>query len=552
MPGTEVPRLQVPGFGPPARGSAASAVAGPRSGYPPELQATPLAQWGQPPTWQSDEQDQHSASTHTDQRQRAARPRETSLHQSPAQQPTLAEPQPAPGRPADQQWADQPSVPKHSADHRSTPHVPGTEPAWPTPQPPPTTPPHHWAPPQPKHAPESHPYTQPAVPTEQPAAVWQPEELKHTPTQSQQAAHPQETTPPQWPTQPAPPGKSQPASGLPTRPAGPPPAMPQQPNAAPPTGTGRPLPPLGNPLDIYTTYSPEDLLRALPHGEPTLRRVKQRLQAMLGTSVSHDVETATQLAEKLRQPVTTCRRIAVLSMRGGAGKTTVAALVAIALAQSRVDKVLALDADPLLGSLALRVGTTSPTSIAQLGRTAPVFADFSEAEPHLGRTEHGLWVATGSKKAETDPLDGDSYRAALSALTRFFAVAIIDCGVGTTSPVNAAVLTDAHAIALVTPATVDGVLSAHRALKSLRNSQSAHLLARIMVVLTSASPQTPKLDVSAVTRHGVPLVRIPHDRHLAAGTVIHPRLLAAATRETVLRITANLLELATRSPRGTP
>ena len=47
----------------------------------------------------------------------------------------------------------------------------------------------------------------------------------------------------------------------------------------------------------------------------------------------------------LQRPVPSFRQFAVVSVRGGAGKTTMAALLATELARHRADRVLAVDAD---------------------------------------------------------------------------------------------------------------------------------------------------------------------------------------------------------------
>jgi MinD-like ATPase involved in chromosome partitioning or flagellar assembly len=298
---------------------------------------------------------------------------------------------------------------------------------------------------------------------------------------------------------------------------------------------------------------PEEFTRPRHHRDPLARQAARRVREVLGMGASREVREATARAERLRQPVTTIRRIAVLSGRGGAGKTTVAALVATALAAARPDRVLAVDAAPELGSLALLAGASSPRPVAGFGGAALQPQAFEDADPHLGRTDSGLWLLTGPTGADPAPrLDLPAYRAAVAALSRFFAVLVTDCGPDPASRLNLGVLEDAHALALVAPATVDGLLSTHQTIARLRQT-SAALLPRTVVVLTSQSPDTEAVDLKRGTRtlasQGVRVARLPYDRHLAAGARLRPRLLGERTATAVIGLAADLLDFAV-SDRG--
>ena len=298
---------------------------------------------------------------------------------------------------------------------------------------------------------------------------------------------------------------------------------------------------------------PEPFTRPRHHRDPLARQAARRVREVLGMGASREVREATTRAERLRQPVTTIRRIAVLSGRGGAGKTTVAALVATALAAARPDRVLAVDAAPELGSLALLAGAASPRPVAGLGRAAPQPQAFEDADPHLGRTDSGLWLLTGPTSADPTPrLDLPAYRAAVAALSRFFAVLVTDCGPDPASRLNRGVLEDAHALALVAPATVDGLLSTHQTIARLRQT-SASLLPRTVVVLSSQTPHGEAVDLKRGTRslasQGVRVARLPYDRHLAAGARLRPELLGERTTTAVIGLAADLLGFAV-SDRG--
>ena len=372
-----------------------------------------------------------------------------------------------------------------------------------------------------------------------------------------------ESPPPPGPQPSAPPATATPATPAtdPATPAPPdlgPAAEPPSDPPPDPAASRAPDPPQTEVADIVRPpvppeFDPERFTRARHHRDPVGRRTVQRVREVLGVGATREVREATARAELLRQPVTTIRRLAVLSVRGGAGKTTVATLLATTLAGSRHDRVLAVDAAPELGSLALRAGAASPRPVAALGPAATSIRGFEEAEAHLGRTDSGLWLLTGSGDDPTGRLDLPAYQLAVAALARFFAVLVTDCGPDPSSDLNQGILLDAHALALVTPATVDGVVSAHQAIAWLRETPAASLVPRTVVVLSAQTPHIEGVDLKRGTRtlasHGVRVARLPYDRHLAAGARIHPALLGQRTRTAAIGLAADLLTFAV-SDRG--
>jgi MinD-like ATPase involved in chromosome partitioning or flagellar assembly len=312
--------------------------------------------------------------------------------------------------------------------------------------------------------------------------------------------------------------------------------------------------------------TPEALLRARRHGDPLARRLGQRARG-LGGSAAQEARRTVGISQQLAQPVTTGRRIAVASVRGGAGKSTVAALLGSALAAHRIDRILAVDADPYLGSLGPRLGAASPLPVRVFGSASglshtgpdhrpvfeagpPTFRDFGEAEPYLAHVAGRLWALTGDagSAAETG-LELDAFRAATAALARFFAVTVTDAGAGLLTELNRGIVADAHALVLVAPATVDGVMSAGRALAWLATGPLAGLAGRTVVVLNAISPEASAIDAgrasAALAATGPVVVRLPFDRHLASGSLLDPYLLGAGTRSALLEIAADALTRAT-------
>src|SRR5919206_4152403 len=134
-------------------------------------------------------------------------------------------------------------------------------------------------------------------------------------------------------------------------------------------------------------------------------------------------------------------------------------------------------------------------TIREVARAGGRLRSFADAEPHLGRGDGGLWLLSGDRGR----LDLAAYQAAVAALSRFFAVLVTDCGPDPGSDLNLGILLDAHALALVTPATVDGLVGAHQALDWLRQTPAAALVPRTVVVLTTQTPHTDGVDLKRGT-----------------------------------------------------
>ncbi|HEY3685675.1 MAG TPA: MinD/ParA family protein [Streptosporangiaceae bacterium] len=282
---------------------------------------------------------------------------------------------------------------------------------------------------------------------------------------------------------------------------------------------------------------PEALAGKVAHGDPAARRMRR----MVGGGAAKEMG---RLAEQLRQPVPSPRRIAISSIRGGSGKTTIAALVSTVLAHYREDPVLVVDADPDLGSLALRLGIAPQRTLAELAES-PAPRSFEELVPYLIQHPSGLWVLPGTRRDQTThQLSQAQYDAALEAASRFFALTVVDCGAGLLNELSGAVLDGAHTLALVTAGTVDGALSANGALDWLSANDHAQLIQRTLVTLVTHAPhQATDLGQarSMLQAHGCGVIELPYDRQLAAGTVLDPSRLAESTRITAMRIAATLL-----------
>ncbi|WP_329456168.1 hypothetical protein [Streptomyces sp. NBC_01497] len=370
-----------------------------------------------------------------------------------------------------------------------------------------------------------------------------------------------------------------PAPGYAPTPAPAPPQAPYVPYApytayAPSPGTaapqapayGRPLPSAPAPTPTVTV-TPNPMSAPAPRaapapatprplrGDPLATRTLRALRAAFGSSAARAVSDATGLAERVQQPVTTGRHIVVTSIRGGSGKTTVAALLSRTFNHYRHDPVLTLEADAALGTLAGRLGAATvrwtTTDLAGIVRPSMRLTDVTG---YLVPLDDGGWLLPGSRGDVGARIDVPSYRTVMVALRRHFAVTVVDCE-SVPGEVARTALDTAHTRVLAAPATVEGVDST-RAVLDWMASLPVPVLPSTVVALTCSAPHQ-VLDTERAARRlretGAEVVVLPYDRHLAGGGAIRPDLLGARTRLAATRLAAEALDRAVRPrPAGAP
>jgi MinD-like ATPase involved in chromosome partitioning or flagellar assembly len=342
--------------------------------------------------------------------------------------------------------------------------------------------------------------------------------------------------------------------------AGPVPARPL-PGSAP--GSGAPAPQWSTTADLRS-----DVARAqddpLAGFEPVADRAARqyarrpalslwtRSARALGNLFRHDPtpERMAAHARAIQAPVTTGRRIAVVSLRGGAGKTTVSAMMARTFAALRPEPVAAVDLDPALGSLGLRLGgMTLSAPVPGADQLAAALAamtttTFEEVSSRMAVSGEDLFH-TGPRVAGS-PLGNAAATTLLSGLSRYFPVTVLDCPTGPESPDAAATLARSHAAVFVVPATPAGVDEAAGYLRHwLQDPFLSSVPVAAAVVATGAhGVLDPLAQAAALSRSGVLSVALRHDRHLATGVGVSLPLARPENRMAVAELSGRVLDLA--------
>ena len=231
------------------------------------------------------------------------------------------------------------------------------------------------------------------------------------------------------------------------------------------------------------------------------------------------------LTELIRTPLRGDYRIAVMSLKGGVGKTTTTVALGSVLAEERGDRVIAIDANPDFGTLAQRVAADAAgaATIRDL-LSAPDTNRYGQVRAYTTQGTSRLDVI-GSERdpAVSEAFSEADYRHAVDILQHHYNLILTDCGTGLMHSAMEGVLDLANTLILVTSPALDGAQSAAATLDWLSLHGYDRLAANAVVVVSSPSPKV-AVCMDSVVGHFAARTRavhgIPYDAHLAEGSGI--------------------------------
>ncbi|MFT4211057.1 MAG: MinD/ParA family protein, partial [Microbacterium sp.] len=241
------------------------------------------------------------------------------------------------------------------------------------------------------------------------------------------------------------------------------------------------------------------------------------------------------------------RFVAVLSRKGGVGKTTVTTLLGMALADAREDRVIAIDANPDRGTLADRIGGAAGKTVRDLSRSHLAVDGFNEFSGVVARDRTRLDVlASDADPHVADALSDADYRDVAKLAAHYYSVVLTDTGTGIVHSATTAALAASDALVIVAGLSVDEARLASETLTWLETNGYADAVRGAIVVINASRPGTPLVRAEEVEEHFrtrvCSVLRLPYDPLIATGGEIAFRELQPATRAAARELAAVVVE----------
>ncbi|WDZ91083.1 MinD/ParA family protein [Nocardiopsis sp. HUAS JQ3] len=241
-------------------------------------------------------------------------------------------------------------------------------------------------------------------------------------------------------------------------------------------------------------------------------------------------------------------RVAVLSLKGGVGKTTTTVALGATLASLRGDRVLAVDANPDRGTLSDKVRLETAATIRDLLNERHLVSRYADIRGFTSQAPSRLEIlASDRDPAVSEAFSDADYREVARIVEHFYSICITDCGTGLLHSAMRGVLGLADQVVLVSSASVDGARSASATLDWLEAHGHGGLVRDAVVVLSMVrSDSKSSVDLNRLEEHFSgrcrDVVRVPWDGHLEEGAEVDLERLAPATRDAYLQLAASVGE----------
>lgn len=229
-----------------------------------------------------------------------------------------------------------------------------------------------------------------------------------------------------------------------------------------------------------------------------------------------------ELAERIRQPLDGDFRIAIMSVKGGVGKTSTAIGLGSTFARMRGDRVIAVDANPDFGTLAGRVHQPNPATVRDL-LEAPSTNRYAEVRAYTSQSNARLEILASDRDPHlSEAFSDENYQATMDILRKHYNIILTDCGTGIVHSAMNEILAQADCLVLVTTPALDGTQSAWATLDWLSAHGYTRLVSSTVVVvnqLTESGLDAASLEELFRQRCRAVCV-VPHDPHIARGADI--------------------------------
>jgi MinD-like ATPase involved in chromosome partitioning or flagellar assembly len=251
------------------------------------------------------------------------------------------------------------------------------------------------------------------------------------------------------------------------------------------------------------------------------------------------------LINRVRTPVAGGHhRVAVMSLKGGVGKTTAAVGLGATLASLRGDRVIAVDGNPDRGTLSDKVRLETSATIRDLLNERAQVSRYADVRAFTSQSSSRLEILASDRDPGVSvAFSADDYRAVARVLEHYYSICITDCGTGLLHSAMAGILELADQIVLVSSPSVDGARSASATLDWLEAHDYGDLVRNGVVVLSTIRPRSKSnVDLDRLEQHFAArsraVVRIPYDPHLEEGAEVELEMLNSDTADAYLTLAA--------------
>lgn len=259
-----------------------------------------------------------------------------------------------------------------------------------------------------------------------------------------------------------------------------------------------------------------------------------------------------ELARRISRQLQGSYNTAILSLKGGIGKTSTTVGVGLTLAEYRGDAPCAIDANPDSGDLVERAlgegiyQQSSPRTITDLLRNlehVDSLTALAKYMHHAGR----LHLIAGEQDPEvSDSLTAEEYLRIRRLIVAYYSIALTDCGTGVTHNAMSGILQSADNLVIAAGYAVSGAKRARSTLQWLASHGYEDLARNAIVVITDKDEVSSRVDKDAIEEHlaGIcrQLIAVPHDRGVADGDLVTLEVLKPATRRAYKEIAAAIVD----------
>jgi MinD-like ATPase involved in chromosome partitioning or flagellar assembly len=255
---------------------------------------------------------------------------------------------------------------------------------------------------------------------------------------------------------------------------------------------------------------PDPLVDGRPVAGDLLGRLQRRAQRVL---VSRRDREEAVIEQRLRAHpgVTRANTVALISPKGGVGKTTATFVVGNLLASHLKLRTVAVDANPDFGTLARLApeARRSPRSLADLLNDADRLHTAAQLTPYVSRLATGLHVLGAPRDASLPArLGTQGYGELVAFLSTFYDVVLLDLGTGIVGSLVRFITDRADGVVLVT--TPEWV-TASVVLEALAHVRHDHATVAINKAFDAAAAVEDRFRAEHLHR----AVTIPYDDALA-------------------------------------